>query len=674
MSLLTNRRAPYPFDTRIDGKPYMLGADEKGGKLVAIKPQDLGGVAPNTYSYSAQNPTIERVTPYEPLVRGYGRSRQTDFQDKAYHWAENMDLSVEPYWLKGPKLYSFTPAVKDKIVTFMEVGTTLWAVGGRYAHKRTSDADWDTGVKDFGLNKVAVDAVSFWSNGLAAAYGYVAMGDTEPIWRWSATGGWEQHAEASKIYSRAFQKVGNDLYSANSVNQLALVNTDADPFVVANWSATNQHLIGDKSSGITRLAITPSGVLLVFKTDGIYTLDPNGNTINLFPQLRMPADDDNGLAWATFLDDIYVSYREACFLIDPSFTLEDVGVGRLTSNTSPVKGRYTALCADGNNCLYGTLWNPDTGDSYLVKYGGWKLVDDPTSETMSLWQRANNANVRIAVWNGSIATVFTGKKITAMHKSTAGAPTGHARIYLGADDGTIYWFTLPCTANPLNCDEYEFSTADGYVHLPTWTANFPNEGKLLRAVTVRALEANNANYAQVQYKLNPLVATYTAMPGNHDTVPRKKVNFPDGTTATEADLKVKVVGNPIITGMGLHHRVQSDMLKIFTLNVLAEDGLISKDGTPLRRGAVAIDTEIETLASAGGSFEVVLPDGRDVIVSLVGYIETTSWVNRLRRWVRSMALTLAEQATVQTKGQLQHLEGMTLAQMEGYTLEQLEYV
>jgi hypothetical protein len=229
----------------------MLGAQDKGGELLVQKPQDLGEVSPDTYDYSSQNPKIERVTPYNALFRGFGLGRQTGFSDDSYSWAENMDLSCTPLWLKGPAITTISPTVKAAITGFMEVAGTLWAVGGRYAHKHTSDVDWDTGVKDFGVGKSAIDCEAFYSNGLAKAYGYVAMGDAEPIWRWSSDVGWEQHNEASKLYARALRKVGLRLYRANSINQLALVDTDADPFIYANWSAENQHRIGDKSSAIT---------------------------------------------------------------------------------------------------------------------------------------------------------------------------------------------------------------------------------------------------------------------------------------------------------------------------------------------------------------------------------------------------------------------------------------
>src|SRR5690606_4812418 len=93
----------------------------------------------------------------------------------------------------------------------------------------------------------------------------------------------------------------------------------------ANWTAPNNFVVGEKGSAITRLAVAPTGALYIFKTDGIYTLDPFGEDHELYPSLRFAPEDENGVAWGVFLNDLYVRYGDSLYRIDPNGVIDGVG-------------------------------------------------------------------------------------------------------------------------------------------------------------------------------------------------------------------------------------------------------------------------------------------------------------------------------------------------------------
>ena len=269
--------APWPYTFVLAGVGVMGGtATRQTWEYRSYKPPDQANVAPTAYGYAADNPVFGAVTVYQTFPLGMGLKTQRKpnaAEDLQYDHALGVDMSAYP-WVKGPEVTLFTPATTDAtngVVRFLKVGTDLYAVTGRYALRRVSDSSW-TVAQDFGAGKVSLDALAFYSNGVGAAYGFVAMGDADNLW--SVTGGvWAQHAS---LRARAFGLVGREFFRAHTTNTLAKVDTDADPLVAANWSSENAFTIGDKSSPIVRLPTTAAGVLLAVKSDGVYTLDAAG--------------------------------------------------------------------------------------------------------------------------------------------------------------------------------------------------------------------------------------------------------------------------------------------------------------------------------------------------------------------------------------------------------------
>src|SRR6185503_5623068 len=105
---------------------------------------------------------------------------------------------------------------------------------------------------------------------------------------------------------------------------------------------------------------------------------------------------------------------------------------------------------------------------------------------------------------------------------------------------------------------------------------------------------------------------------------------------------------------------------------LAEDGLICRDGTPLRRGAKSIRDHVRRLAQSGGIVELALPDEEIKMVSIYNYSETIGWWERAEKWVSALQVSFAEDATGSIYGTYGRLRSLTYGDLRGMTYGDLK--
>jgi hypothetical protein len=630
--------SPGPYTFVLNGTGVMGGTvDRQTTEYTSTKPEDQTSVQPPAYGYGADNPAFGAITKYAafPLGMGLRAQRSTDAgQDLEYDYTLGVDASVYPI-VKGPDVTLFTPGTTDAtngVVRFMKIpgGGNYYAITGRYALLRVNDASW-TNANDFGAGKIALDALAFYSNGVGAAYGFVAMGDADHFWSVTA-GAWTQHAT---LFARTFGNAAGEFWRAHTTNTLAKVNTDADPLTAANWGAANAFTVGDKSSPIVRLPTAASGDLLAVKTDGVYTLDEAGEDHQLHAFLP---DDANGRCLARWGNDTYVGFTYGGFwrLDTDGSGREQVGPELLTDGSNVVSGVVTQ-CVGTPYALYGGFYNPDSGNAYLCKFLGMTTREGRPHP----------------VWHGSLTQALPAK-VTAMDVQLDGAPSGHARVYLGFANGSLGWFTLPCTPHPADCSSYRFTTADGTLRLPTWDGGFGANTKALDAVSATARNFSTSTYATVATRSDP-AASFTALTGAFDTGQVEKIYFPLGTTATILDVQATLTNtattaSPQLTGIGLHHQVHTPYRQVYEIRILAENGLRRRDGTPMRLGREAVKAVIEAAASTAAGVPLVLPDGSTVRVRIKGVEKTVAVEWPTRRTRAAYALECVEVSAVVTYG------------------------
>lgn len=762
------RRAPFPFDFILNSVGLMGGRSGKGADMVATKPNDMSQVAPAEYDYSAMPPAFGRIQPYAGFPLGFGLPVQEKFKDLACNYCENVDTSAGP-WLKGPDITPVTlpwGAIPAQPVThIVKLAGSLYAIAGRCVFKcdLPSPPSWSLS-KDFGSGKAAVDAIVFRHNtGSGSEVLYVAMGDSETVWRYDGSTPWEQHVQVqsvtiantptgghyhlshntdttgeiaynadgaavqtalrllpglsgvtvstsgsspnythtitftgapgsstmltctnsltdadmgtqpnptitvarvqARLLARAWGIVGREFYRALDSNKLSKVDTDADPWNEANWGAQNQFYVGDHSSVITRLAVTATGTLLIYKTDGIYTLGPGGEYYALYPQLKMAKDDDNGKAHAGWLNDEWVAYGGGLYRIGQDFSIRAAGPELAIANNSPVKGRITALAGHNTFNLYALLHNSDTDDSYLMKYGAWVNSD------------GNPEAQRLEAWHGSISPAFVNKHGTAMATTDVGAPSDHWQMYLGFDDGTLAFFTLPCSPNPAACGQYDFSTADGYLYGPKAHFLFEADQKAILGLTLESLSAGATAYTQFEYKTDTDDG-YVAL-GSDFVQPLQYANFPNGTGTVWFDWRLVLKNTlstvtPQVVGLGIHHAVRPSIKLIYQFLVLAVDGLIKRDGTRMRLGAAAIKKAVKDEAGRVGVSTLLLPDEQSVDLLLTGYKEATAWDERNKQWRAALSVEGVQFQINSLYGTYGRLKAYTYGELAAYTYGQIK--
>ena len=678
------RVRPYPFHAVIDEVGVILGASSKKGApgVQTQKPEDQAQVAPTDFGENATNPVFGRTQSWRTFHLGMGLAVEDADPTKAegrYRWAVNADCSISSrIGMKGPEIKLLTPPVADGqqgIPKFFDLKGNLYWLNGHHL-LRMDDDDNATVVGDFGAGNRAVDVSVFASNGTGLTFAYIAVlsssGVDTKLWRFDGTT-LVVSAEPA-LLARNVVAIGRNLYRANNINQVSMVDVDTDPWDFANWSAENLYLIGDKSSPIMALIETATGVLLVLKTDGVYSVpaDPTQQeSIRYFPFLKFGRSDDNGVTWGVFMNDVYVRYGESLYRITPDMVIQEVGPNRAGTIDGPVSGRTTAFAGHGNFHGYTGMWNPDDDTAFLMKYGAHQINERGEPE-------------RVEAWHGSISVPFPNARITQLYVSGHRAPTAHNRMYVGFRNGQVGFFNLPCVPDPAGCSVYRFSLAESYIVFPNWHGGFPSSPKTLRYAAVGGDNLSTTNSALINFRLNPVQPAslgdpWTILSGRFDTTPIERADFPDGTQAMMAAFRLDLVNSdtdssPLVTSFSLRWRLISDFTQVYSMIVLAEDGLICRDGTPLRRGAMIIRDHIRSIIREGRIVRLILPDEDIKLVSIIGYGEAIGWYERQERWASGIKIQVAEDSAGGEYGKYKRLNSLKYSDLTNRKYRELNNV
>ena len=643
----------------------MMYKGKDGAKIAAEHPDPIAAAQATEFSYSAQNPMIEATKPYDSLHLGFGQQVQQGLRDYRYRYASGVDASVEGSIVLGPYIPTVTPSgsldTTNGITKFFEIGGSMYALNGRYGLKRTADsaAGWGSFAKDFGVGKAALQVIVHKQNaGGASTLAYVAMGDSEFMYKFDGTT-WTQHAS---LYALAFAVAGRELYRAHNVNQVSKVDENADPWVAGNWSAANSFYVGDSSSAIVDMTVNAAGILTIFKTDGVYILDETGQDTKLYAGMRfIPNNADNGKFHWLDNDQLHVTYGGQHYEIGPDMGIKQTGPELFADNDSVVHGYITAGLGTPY-CSYAGMYNPDSGHSFLMKYGAYG-------------KGRGEADIkRIDAWHGSLTLVGTGgaaadstnemasKKVIAMHISTLGAPSLHQQLFIGYSNGTISNIILPCTPNPKACTSYQYAGGStpkaGHLYFPHWHGGFPNNEKVIRAVTCTvqfadATDTVTSFFARTTgsgsaYTLYPSSGVLAnSSPGNRSFV---------GRTVTFGDFAVQLYSTgasatttPTLSALSLHYSVNPPLQLVMDLEILAEDGLTKRDGSQYRLSANQIQTNLRAVVDTTLGVTVVLPDQASLAMQIKNYREETRWDEVKKRW-RSVIVVRAIQSDVDLGG------------------------
>jgi hypothetical protein len=624
---------------------FMLGSTKPGTpQLVSSRVQDISNITPTDYSYSGWSPLTERNAEYEALTFGMGESLQQANEtrdDRRYLWAEAVDASVWP-WCKGPELTLLSPSSRDSVagaVQFFELGGVLYSANGRYVLRRDSDAAW-TMVKDFGAGISVLNVAVFQSNFDGVERAFIAL--SSGVAQWTANG--TAYTSMPTFNSLGFAVIGREFWWADDVNRLRKCDTNADPTLEANY--TNLiYRAGDKSSRITSLMVSAAGTLVVAKTDGLYTLDAAGQDHSLFPALKFADDPSNGRFWGQFENSLYTSYGYSLGRIDTDLSWTDVGPEKLVGNSGPVSGRVTAFAGVGTMFAYAAILNRDTQTGYLCKFGAWAQNTSPTLST-SVQVEA----IHIDAWHGSVIAPLANRAIQTLFVSSVGAPANHTRTYLGLSDGTLGWVVNACAPNPVNCTSYRFHTGDAFIQLPTFHGGFHASIKSLRNVAVTGPFLNTSNYVQLEYKDDPKDTSFTVLPQRFDSSTYELQPVSPMGSGVLFQFRVHLVNttnttSPQVSAVAIGHALRPPRLMQFEVDVLCADGLVRRDGVPVRIGRRKIQSLIENVVDNPGSVSVTLPDETVQELSFIDLKVIQAFDEVGREWRGSLHIVAVQHVT-----------------------------
>jgi hypothetical protein len=588
------KREPYPFSIKIDGVGFMIGSPGPNQPaLVSAKAQDISAVSPPSYAYAGLNPLNEREQPYESLALGMGLKTQTEWQDERYAYAQGVDASVWP-WCRGPAIYPCGGGGGGAVVDFFELGGYLYMAAGNAIWRYDPGTNTWANIHVFTQTVVAVEV--FASNFDGVPLVWVGFG-AAAVAQYSADAvAWTAMPTFKAL---AFARIGREWWWADDVNMLRKVDTNADPRAEANYTSL-QFRVGDRSSAITSLMVTARGLLLIAKTDGIYTLNADGDEQALYPFLQYAPVATNGKPWGSFLDDLYVGYGAAFSRITPDLTIEQVGPEKLLTNDAPVRGHITAFTGVGTMFAYASVYNVDTSTSYLLKYGGY------------VTRREGVQAERVDAWHGSVNDGWSGTYVAKLHVSAIGAPSGHTRTYIGQSDGTVRWTTNPCVPYPPSCSQYRFETGAGFVELPLWHGGYHASDKSVRHLAVSSTFLDAANYVTAEVALTPMGAL-VAVPGSFTVSPFQQIDMTPDSVAVLARIRVVLhtttsTSSPLVSAFSIGHALRPHRVMQFEADILCADGIVRRDGVTMRMGRQMIRTLVEKAIDDPGAVRCVLPD------------------------------------------------------------------
>jgi hypothetical protein len=633
MSVYT-RREPWPYHMLINKTGLLLGQAKPGApQLVSSKTQDIAQVAPPDFSYGGTSPQSDRQEPYESLALGMGMRLQDKWQDYRYAQAMGVDLSVWP-WCKGPQVSSVIPGTTDAVQgirTFFELGGRLYAAAGRYVLQKAVGVNTWSVVKDFGASIVILNVTVFTSNfdGVQRAFFALSSG----VAQWTSNG--SAYTAFATFTALAFIALGREFWWADDINRMRKCDTNADPTNEANYT----NLIfraGDKSAPITNLLQTAAGTMVIAKTDGLYTLDQAGDDHSLFPFLKFAKRVDNGRWAGQFENGLYVSYGKVFFRLNADLSLEEVGPEKLMTNDGPVRGQVTAFCGVGDMFALAGLYNPDTQIAYLMKFGGFVAATQA-----SAFAAAAQGSARVDVWHGSLSHGLPNVVIQALFESSIDAPSGHTQTWMGLSDGSVAYLINPCVPNPAACMAYLFDVGDGWVDLPIWHGGYHASIKSVRHLAVTGTFLDAQDFVTVDYKLDPTLAAWTTLPNVFDSQIYEEFAMPTDAAAVLAAFRVHLqntaaTASPQVSAFAVGHALRPARYMQFECDILCADGLVRRDGVPLRIGRQEIQHLVEQAVDTAGAVAVTLPNESIQQLSFTDYAISQSFDEIGRTWRGSL--------------------------------------
>jgi hypothetical protein len=134
---------------------------------------------------------------------------------------------------------------------------------------------------------------------------------------------------------------------------------------------------------------------------------------------------------------------------------------------------------------------------------------------------------------------------------------------------------------------------------------------------------------------------WTAFGNVFDSSVYERAMFPISAAATLVALRVHLhntdhTSTPLVSGVSLGHALRPRRVMEFQCDILCADGLVRRDGVPVRMGRKQIQKLIEAAVDTPGAVAVVLPDESSQNLSFTDYSVMQSFDEIGRQWRGSL--------------------------------------
>lgn len=690
-----SKRRPYPYDAYIGNVRVML-EPQADGNLVSQKTKTLEATAPVDYTYSSANPYKERSFEWQALYGGFGQGTAPSISTvpRRYSYAVKSDLSIDGLWMKGPNFENHVETINAaagevrQLIKALHGGTlTTFAICQNGVYRRIADNNWTVSLSaaTLGGGVFPQQAMRFKHRGAGTPVDslYLATSASN-LWRYDGAT-WTLAAAAAgpgtaavQGEARYIERVNDELWVAGDY---WIVKVTDDPMVRANYSGVIY--VGDQTAKITWLRQL-GDTLVIWKEDGVYTVDTTGLDHELFPTLRGKNNSKNGKNAAVWINRVWFTYGDQTFTMDEQGQLKPDGTEQLLENTSNVHGEW--ICGAGHNTwfFYEVYYNVDINTSYLIKHGTW-VEENSTQATPGVAQFAEAHHGALYDWN-KLATCA--EIVSDLH------PTGNDRLYIGFLDGTVQWCVLPQNSpNPAEDTHVEFTTLDSYVYLPIHHSGFRADNKLYHGMTAMGPRLTNTEWVEIEYRLditNDLaewVLVYPTAP--KFTIPSQRLPFTtdevnDPKFSKLIQFRVKLVKDPsismsplnvspVIEGVVIHESIRPSFSREFTMSVKAASFLARRDGLVDRRRGTQIRDALLQECAETGPVTILTPLGFEEALTLIDYRDSAASFGKRRdhEWlIQIQGIQLGTLSVDESPP----ISGLTYATLEQYSLLELESI
>lgn len=602
-----SRAAPFPYDALLDpgdglGSVGLMLVPDQEGLLVGRSEESLANVVPSEYGYASQDPATETTFTFGRLTGGMGESTQTSGASRRYRYALDVDCSIGGMPRLGPKFTVATlPAplagatdVRQFIVGPGPTSTDLlYALRGRGVYVNTAGV-W-TLSRDFTGINYPVQAAVF--QGTAGSRYLLVTTVTGALWAFDGTT-WNASPFAAGEVANNVAVVGNEVYIAGNNELRVATGNVLTPGVFGGIIR-----VGHLGTRITWLQAVGSEIV-IFKSDGVYTVNADGSDNDLFPELRPQASATNGVNAVAWKDALWFSYGDGFYSMDAGGGLDPIGPDRLVDLDPTLNGPVVASSPHSTWFLYAARYNPDVNTTYLLKYGTWLNAD------------ADSGFEFADAWHGAISH-WVGKTATRLDVTYAG---GFPTLWIGFSDGSIESTVLPSgTPDPAKDDSCRF-VSQGDLYWPLHHADYPATIKSFHAVAGVG-PALSASLTATQYYRPTPVAAYQSI-GTPFTTSGQRVTFPLPQTGIVLDTFTRLATTtdtltPVLEHVALFEAIRphSPTLRLgWTLTARSADRVARRDGVVSPVSASRIRAALLAAQQAPGRCVVRLPD--EVVANL----------------------------------------------------------